>query len=255
MDSLAILAGFFVGAIVGVTGVGGGALMTPFLILWLGVEPAVAIGTDLLYAAVTKVCGAIIHDRAGNVDRGLLGGLAVGSLPATLLVLVLLAQAGGGETDSLALSIPLGIALLLTALVLLARPFWLKLRHRRAQSGHRLHPGWVPGAGAFLGAMVSLTSIGAGALGLTLLMLLRPSLPTLQLIGTDLAHAAVLASVAGLGHAWLGHVDGSLLLTLLLGSLPGVWLGSRLSARLPEPLLRFALAVLLTATAGKLVFS
>jgi uncharacterized protein len=254
MDLAQIFSGFAVGAIVGVTGVGGGALMTPLLVLLFGVAPATAVGTDLLYAAVTKTGGTLVHARRGHVDWRIVGRLAAGSLPAAVLVLLLVSflVPGGLGGAHKTITFFLGIALLLTAVVLLFRRRLLAL----AQSGRppaddRVWPTVL--AGAVLGALVALSSVGAGALGVTALFFLYPGLAAIRIVGADLAHAVPLTLVAGLGHWWLGSIDWPLLATLLVGSLPGVWLGSHLAPRIPERVLRPVLAGMLVLAGGKLI--
>ncbi len=250
-------AGFVVGAIVGLTGVGGGSLMTPLLVLLFGIHPATAVGTDLLYAAITKSGGSIVHARRGSVDWRVVGLLAAGSLPATALTLTLVSlfapQGLGGATKLL--SFALGIALLLTAASLIFR--------RHLQAFALTHIPVVPNPrrtalltvvmGAFLGTLVSLSSVGAGALGVTALFFLYPKMPALRIVGSDLAHAVPLTLVAGIGHWWFGNVDWSLLGALLVGSLPGIFLGSHLAAHVPDRILRPILAGMLVLVGSKLI--
>ena len=259
MDIAQIFSGFAVGAIVGVTGVGGGALMTPLLVLLFGVAPATAVGTDLLYAAITKSGGTWVHARHGRVDWRVVRRLAAGSLPAAILTLLLVANfvpgGLGGAQETIA-SV-LGIALLLTAGALLFRKRLLAWGGRRAEStpvalaSTRAWPTVL--VGALLGSLVALTSVGAGALGVTALLLLYPGLAAIRIVGADLAHAVPLTLVAGLGHWWLGSIDWTLLATLLTGSLPGVLIGSHLAHRIPERLLRPTLAGVLVLAGGKLI--
>jgi uncharacterized protein len=254
MDFLAVISGFFVGAIVGLTGVGGGSLMTPLLIGVFKLNPAVAIGTDLWFAAITKSGGAISHQRMGHVDRRITLRLLMGSLPAAVFTLWLMHSTALAKNGSQLLTGTLGVALLLTALSVAYRQVWQAL-------GLRLER-WLPAqhksaltvaAGALLGVLVSLSSIGAGAIGATLLLLLYPRLPTHRIVGTDIAHAVPLTLVAGIGHAALGHVEWSLLLALLAGSLPGIWLGARLTRALPEQWVRGLLCVSLLGAGLKLL--
>ncbi|GAB4347489.1 MAG: sulfite exporter TauE/SafE family protein [Gammaproteobacteria bacterium] len=254
MDPLFTVLGFLVGAVVGFTGVGGGSLMTP-LLLMLGVSPATAVGTDLLYAALTK-CGAVwVHGRQRTVAWSVVGRMALGSIPAALLAVLLLRgrMGEGGELERIVVA-TLSVSLVLTALVLLARerigavataggPF---SRWRERWRG----PATVV-AGALIGVLVALSSVGAGALGAAVLVVLYPGLRAVHVVGTDLAHAVPLAAVAGLGHLHLGTVDGALLASLLAGSLPGIYLGTRIGGRLPERYMRRALGcVLLTVGVG-----
>ena len=255
MDPIQILSGFVVGAIVGITGVGGGALMTPLLVLLFGVAPATAVGTDLLYAAITKTAGVVAHARHGRIEWPIVRRLAAGSLPAALVVLLLVSTLAPGGLGAAHTTVTffLGIALLLTALALLFRQrllAWATTRQRPAVT-NRAWPTIL--AGAVLGVLVSLSSVGAGALGVTVLLLLYPGLAAVRIVGADLAHAVPLAFVAGLGHWWLGSIDVPLLASLLVGSLPGVWLGSHFAHRIPERVLRHLLAGMLLLAGGKLI--
>lgn len=245
-----IISGALVGLLVGITGVGGGSLMTPILIL-LGIDYRIAIGTDLLYAALTKAGGAISHARMGHVNWRLVGLLAAGSIPASLLTAYLLDSVFNGETDyAPLLTSSLGIMLILTALVLLFR--------RRLREDAQHEPGVIGrfaqqhaapitlASGLFLGVFVTLSSVGAGAFCAALLMVLYPRLKALHVVGTDIAHAVPLTLIAGMSH-WviLGNVDFKLLSGLLIGSLPAVHFGSRLAARIPNKILQPLLATLL----------
>ncbi|KUM05402.1 sulfite exporter TauE/SafE family protein [Chromobacterium subtsugae] len=254
MDLGYTVAGLAVGFIVGLTGVGGGSLMTPIL-LWFGISPATAVGTDLLYAALTKAGGVAAHHRQRHIDWRITLHLALGSVPAAMLTLGLLSwlHVPSQVMDAL-FRFVLGIALLLTAAAILCKPWLVRLGQRHFGSlgvGERLWPTAL--VGAVLGVLVTLSSIGAGALGTLALFLLYPALPTSRLIGTEIAHAVPLTLVAGLGHAGMGHLDWVLLLKLLSGSLPGIWLGSRLTGRLADHWLRPTLAVMLALAGGKLV--
>lgn len=250
------LAGFAVGAVVGMTGVGGGSLMTPLLVLVFGIHPATAVGTDLLYAAVTKSGGTLVHALRGSVDWRVTALLSAGSLPAAVLTLDLLApRLAANAAGSPLVSIALGCALLLTAAALIFRRRLQTLPQRgfAARLGPRSRAWLTVGSGAALGALVSLSSVGAGALGVTAVLLLHPKLPTLRIVGSDLAHAVPLTLVAGLGHWWLGSVDWALLGSLLAGSLPGIFIGSHFAGRLPERILRPALAAMLILIGGRLI--
>ena len=249
-------AGFAVGAIVGLTGVGGGSLMTPLLVLGFGVAPVTAVGTDLLFASVTKLGGAASHGLKGHVDWKVTGWLAAGSVPAALAATALLAVLPpAGPQARAVVSIALGAMLVLTALALLFRKALYAWAARRGESrGPRRHPAAATVAlGAFLGAAVALSSVGAGAIGVTALMLLFPTLAATRIVGTDIAHAVPITLVAGLGHAALGHVDTGLLASLLAGSLPGILLGSHLAARLPERALRGSIAAVMLFAGAKLI--
>ena len=255
MDPIYSLSGFAVGAIVGLTGVGGGSLMTPLLVLLFGIHPATAVGTDLLYAAITKAGGSLSHGRQGHVDWKIAGLLALGSIPAAIVTIIALSYFPiHGSAASSIVTAALGVALLLTAAAILFRGRLVDYAIRNEAAAYRRHIAPITVAvGAVIGALVSVTSIGAGALGTAALFFLFPRLPTLRIIGTDIAHAVPLTLVAGLGHWWLGTVDWLLLGSLLVGSLPGIWLGSRLAARLPDTVLRSLLSVLLVLVGTKLI--
>ena len=254
MDLLAVFSGFAVGAIVGVTGVGGGSLMTPLLLSVFKLSPAVAIGTDLWFAAITKSGGAWAHHRHGHVDYRITGLLLLGSLPATLVMIGLMHFTGITRGWAASLTVALGVALLLTAVAVAYRQVWtvLGLRLERWLPPRR-RAAFTVAAGALLGVLVSLSSIGAGAIGATLILLLYPRLPAHRIVGTDIAHAVPLTLVAGIGHATLGHVDWVLLGSLLVGSLPGIWLGAQLTKALPERLVRAFLSLALVAAGLKVL--
>ena len=254
MDFLATLSGFGVGAIIGMTGVGGGSLMTPLLLSVFKLNPAVAIGTDLCFAAITKVAGASSHHRSGHVDWRITGLLLAGSIPAALATVALMHLTGLAKGWASTLTFSLGVALLLTALVVFYKQAWhaVGLRLERWIPESRKAPLTVL-CGLVLGVLVSLTSIGAGAIGATLIMLLYPRLASHQVVGTDIAHAVPLTLVAGIGHAALGHVDWQLLLALVIGSVPGIWLGAQLTRRMPERLVRTLLCLSLVTAGIKVI--
>jgi len=258
MDYLYTLSGFAVGAIVGLTGVGGGSLMTPLLVLVFGIHPATAVGTDLLYAALTKAGGTVAHGRKGHIDWAITARLALGSIPAAALTIWVLAQLPkGSNTIGAIISNGLGFALMLTAIAIL---FGRRLRayaaaHEESPLRQRHLPVITVAVGAILGVLVTISSVGAGALGVAALFFLYPSLSPVRIVGSDVAHAVPLTLVAGLGHWLLGGVDWALLGALLLGSLPGIWLGSHVSAKVPEHILRRLLASMLVLIGGKLVFA
>ena len=263
MDFNYSLAGLFVGTIVGLTGVGGGSLMTPLLVLLFGIPPTIAIGTDLLYASMTKAGGAAVHGLKKAVDWRVVGWLALGSVPASVITLTYLSghQHLTEDGDSL-LKAALGVMLLATAIALVYRKPLQAWADARGRSGeHALHatkisphPLATVVVGAAIGAAVSLSSIGAGAVGVTALLLLYPRMVTAKVVGTDIAHAVPLTLVAGLGHASLGNVDWNLLIWLLVGSLPGVVIGSLLTSRLPEPVIRNILVALLVTVGGRMLW-
>ncbi|MCW5666913.1 MAG: sulfite exporter TauE/SafE family protein [Piscinibacter sp.] len=259
VDAVTAVAGALVGVVVGLTGVGGGALMTPILLLVFGVAPHTAIGTDLLFAAATKVVGTAVHHNAGTVDWRIVRRLACGSLPAALATLAWMQWSGAGRISAGVLINAVAVALLITALGMLFKErlhaFGRHLRVDLPQRFKAVQPGLTVLTGAVLGVMVTLTSIGAGALGTVALVYLYPlRLTPAKLVGTDLAHAIPLALVAGLGHLLLGNVDFALLGNLMLGSVPGVLLGSLLSTRLPQQRVQQAIAVVLGLVALKLLW-
>ena len=257
IDPLRSLSGFAVGLLVGLTGVGGGALMTPLLILVFGIHPATAVGTDLLYAAVTKSAGVAVHGWNGTVDWRVTGRLAAGSIPATILTLFALHYVGGAagpEHFSAFLSTMLGVALILTASVVLLHQKILRLAGTYIGDPEPRRTAILTVAGgAALGALVSLSSVGAGAIGATAIILLYPRLSMARIVGSDIAHAVPLTFVAGLGYWLLGSVDWLLLGSLILGSVPGIVVGSHASARVPDRILRPILAVALAAVGSKLI--
>lgn len=259
-DIAIILAGFAVGLIVGLTGVGGGSLMTPILIFFFGVKPYLAVGTDLLFAAFTKMGGTLNLARQNLVPWRVVGLLSAGSLPAALLTLLVLRQLGPASpaVQSLMTS-TLGLALLLTAAAMLYKAARGKQLPRTLPEGqlhtatHTRHWSLPVLFGAVIGMLVTLTSVGAGAIGVSVLLLLFPLLPLPRIVAADIAYAVPLTLVAGLGHASLGSVDWPLLAKLLAGSLPGIWLGTRLMRHTPERLVRSALSVLLAYAGLKLI--
>ena len=264
-DIAFIVAGFAVGLIVGLTGVGGGSLMTPVLIFFFGVKPHLAIGTDLLFAAFTKLGGTVSMARQRLVPWRVVGLLSAGSIPAALAALWLLHYLGpASDRVQHLMTTTLGVALLLTAAATLykvlafsAQRQAAELAARRANAANAAEPRhWsLPVLlGAVIGVMVTFTSVGAGAIGVTVLLLVFPHLPLPRIVAADIAYAVPLTLVAGMGHASLGSVDWPLLAQLLAGSLPGIWLGSRLVSRTPERLIRSALSVLLAWAGATLVF-
>jgi uncharacterized membrane protein YfcA len=256
MDLPYSVAGLTVGVLVGLTGVGGGSLMTPVLVLGFGISPVVAVGTDLLFAAITKCGGVVAHSLKGNVDWRITGLLAAGSVPGAALAIVGLSLASPvGRSAHRLISTTLGAMLVLTALALAFRTRVIAWARSRADSRWiARHPRHAAVAiGAFIGVAVSLSSVGAGAIGVTALILLFPTLATTRIVGTDIAHAVPITLVAGIGHAILGNTNWGLLGALLIGSLPGIFIGSHLAARLPERLVRHSLIAVLLLAGGKLV--
>lgn len=269
-----ILGGALVGFVVGATGVGGGSLMTPLLTLVFNVPAQVAVGTDLLFAAITKAGGAVAHARRGNVHWAITGWLVAGSVPAavaTLAAVQILKPDAALFAEVVKRA--LGLALFLTAGALLFKAQIQALGKRFAVRDERVvalaaavGAGYLPlteervvrplptlATGAAIGVLVTLTSVGAGVLGVVALFFLYPLLPARQIVGADIAHAVPLTLVAGLGHAVLGTVNWTLLGTLLIGSLPAIYLGAAVAHRLPERTLRLALATLLVGIGFKLL--
>ena len=253
-----VIAGLVVGFIVGMTGVGGGSLMTPIL-LWFGINPATAVGTDLLYAAITKSSGVLVHRKNKNIDWAITGWLTLGSVPAVAMTLWFLSTLHTApDAMNAIIKQALGFVLFATALAIFFKKRLLEFAHKRAggnynPSGSRLNVMTVI-TGLILGTMVALTSIGAGALGTVALFILYPLLPTRRLVGTEIAHAVPLTLVAGLGHASMGNMDWGVLGFLLVGSLPGIWLGSHLTGRISDEVLRPCLATMLVLIGYKLAF-
>lgn len=247
---------FAVGALVGMTGVGGGSLMTPLLILLFGVYPATAVGTDLLHAAVTKTAGSLLHGLNRTIDWRVVRRLAAGSIPMTA---VTIATLSAFDINSAAgrhfINAVLTLALIVTALTLVFRD---RIVARFSTRFGVLPPRQVAvltvATGAALGALVSISSVGAGAIGVTALVLLYPRLPAARIIGSDIAHAVPLTLAGGIGHLLLGSVDLQIFVFLILGSVPGVLLGSYAAIRIPERALRFVLAGTLAVVATKLGF-
>ncbi len=264
MDPRLVVVGLVVGLLVGLTGVGGSSILTPLLILTLGVKPLVAVGTDLAYSVPTKLLGALIHRRQGTVEWRVVGLLCVGGLPASLAglgLLALLRARLGLDTINVALKHGVGALLLIVAVVIVLSP-WL----RRRQSGRPLGVtelpallwtrgtrGGVIALGALVGVLVSLTSIGAGSVTVPVLYLLLPRLGLRRVVGSDVSFAALLIPTVALGHLGMGDVNLGLSLNLLAGSLPGVFIGSKLCARLPDTWLRPAMAGALLFAGTRLV--
>lgn len=250
------LAGFAIGILVGATGVGGGALMTPLLIVLFGIHPAVAVGTDLLHAAVTKTAGSFVHGFNRTIDWRVVGRLATGSVPATAVTIAALSRLDiNGPVTQQLIGVMLAFALLLTAATLLFR--------KAIAARYALRIGDLPAnkialltvvVGGVLGVLVSISSVGAGAIGVTALVLLYPKLPTARIVGSDIAHAVPLTLVAGVGHWVLGSIDWQIFAPLILGSVPGILIGSYAAIRIPETALRVVLAVTLVVVAIKLSF-
>ncbi|MEQ1525262.1 MAG: sulfite exporter TauE/SafE family protein [Gallionella sp.] len=259
MDGMYTLSGFLVGMIVGVTGVGGGSLMTPLLVLVFGVSPATAVGTDLLYASLTKTLGGWVHSRKGSVDWKVTGLLAMGSLPAAVITISLLKFiALDAKTLKTVVTSVLSVALLATATALLLKDSIKKIARRKDGTVYELHHRYLAAAtiatGVVVGTLVTISSVGAGVLGTVALLFLYPRMSAVKVVGTDIVHAVPLTAVAGMGHLALGTVDLVLLGSLLLGSLPGIYVGSHLSSKVPEKVLRPLLAAMLLIIGLKMMF-
>lgn len=255
IDWLYAMSGFGVGLLVGITGVGGGSLMTPLLILLFGIHPATAVGTDLLYAAATKTCGTIVHGFNSSIDWRVVGRLAAGSVPMTGVTLFLLSRVDlTARPAEHFLTFMLSLALLATAIALVFRKRLIEYCGKRigVLSDRRTAMLTVI-TGGTLGVLVSLSSVGAGALGVTALILLYPRLPTARIVGSDIAHAVPLTLAAGAGHWIMGSIDPHILGSLLVGSIPGIIVGSYAAVRVPDAALRFTLAAVLAVVGGRLV--
>lgn len=255
INPLYTLSGLAVGFLVGLTGVGGGSLMTPLLVLAFGIHPTTAVGTDLLYAAATKTVGTGVHGWKGTVQWGIVGRLALGSVPGAAITLFLLSKMGmHADSRHGLIAIVLGWALIVTAIAIVFRKTIVSFFATRTQA---LEPGQTTILtillGLVLGVLVSLTSVGAGAIGMTVLLVLYPKRDIAQLVGSDIAHAVPLTLLAGLGHWMMGSVDWKLLVSLLTGSIPGIVIGSLLAARTPDGVLRPILASTLVLVGGKLL--
>ena len=251
MDLAYSAAGFVVGFIVGMTGVGGGSLMTPILVLVFNVKPALAVGTDLLYAAITKGGGIWVHNRNGTVHWRVTALMLTGSMPSAFLTVLMLKQLNARGIDYQGvITAALGIALILTSIAILTKSKVVQIaraeQFRPLKAIHRrLRTPITVICGVILGVLVTLSSVGAGALGTVMLFFLYPRWDAKRIVGTDLAHAVPLTALAGLGHAHLGSVDYRMLGSLLIGSLPGIYLGSHLGIRLPDAVVRPVLAGML----------
>jgi len=255
MDIGFIFSGFLVGLLVGLTGVGGGSLMTPILVLFFHIKPALAVGTDLLYASITKSVGIFAHGKLGNIDWKIVKRLMLGSIPASIFTTYYLRQIDVSSTDAVdIIKFYLGIALLLTSVAVIFRPFLIERSKANLLKTDNAIAIATILLGLVLGGLVTLTSVGAGALGVTALLLIYPKIGITKIVGTDIAHAVPLTLVAGIGHASLGTVDYSLLSVLLIGSIPGIYIGSHLSSKVSEQSVRYVLALILIYVGQKLIF-
>jgi uncharacterized membrane protein YfcA len=251
-----IFSGFAVGLLVGMTGVGGGSLMTPLLTLLFGVTPSVAVGTDLAFASFTKSAGTVTHRSRGNVQWPIVGRLCMGALPAALLATLALHYLGPlNAAIGQVIRYSIAVSVLLTVVAILFRAkmlAWVSSNPSRQLQGTTLAAATIA-SGAVLGSLVTVSSIGAGAIGATLLVMLYPKLSPAEVAGTDIAYAVPLTAIAAAGHWWLGSIDWLLLVTLLVGSVPGITLGSLAAKAVPERFLRGLLAMTLAGVAVKLM--
>ena len=256
IDPLFSLSGFVVGLLVGMTGVGGGSLMTPLLILLFGVHPAAAVGTDLLYAAATKTGGSLVHGLARSIDWRVVRRLASGSVPATIATVAFLSRL---DLDSAAarsfITVVLSFALFATAFALIFGGPLIALYRSRVEALDVRHTAVSTVlVGAVLGVLVTISSVGAGAIGVVALVLLYPQLPMARIVGSDIAHAVPLTLIAGSGHWWMGSVDWHIIGSLLAGSLPGIFVGSYFAVRIPERALKLVLACVLLVVASRMAY-
>ncbi len=259
-EILTIGAGLLVGALVGVTGVGGGSIMTPLLIFGFDIKPVIAIGTDLLFAGFTKLSGTLKTAKDRNIDWLIVGRLSIGSIPASFITLWMMNQLGlSSEPVESTIRCLLGLALLLTAAATIyknSRSSTLSKKDLISSYPIRVthvNPTLTIILGATIGGLVTLTSVGAGAIGVSALLILYPMLQMKRVIAADIAYAVPLTLLAGMGHAAMGSVDFKLLALLLTGSIPGIWLGSQLVNQLPEQLIRTILSSCLALTGLKLI--
>lgn len=252
-----IVTGFAVGLLIGMTGVGGGSLMTPLLTLLFGVSPTLAVGTDLAFAAVTKSTGTLAHRLTGTVNWQIVKRLCIGALPSALAATFALKHFGTLDKElAQIIRYAIGSSVLLTVIALLFRSKmqgWIKAHPEKQLHGKALVLATVV-AGAILGTLVTISSIGAGAIGATILVMLYPRLTAAEVAGTDIAYAVPLTAIAACGHWWLGSIDWTLLMTLLIGSVPGITIGSFIARAVPEKFLRGILATTLTGVAAKMLF-
>jgi uncharacterized membrane protein YfcA len=257
MDVTYIVSGFAVGVLVGMTGVGGGSLMTPLLTLLFGVPPSVAVGTDLAFASITKTAGTFTHRLRGTVRWDIVKLLCYGALPAAILTTLALKHFGTVDKNIgqiIRYSIAGSVLLTVVAILFKGKMLkWLNAHPDRQLQGKALGTATIV-SGVVLGTLVTVSSIGAGAIGATLLVMLYPRLSSAEVAGTDIAYAVPLTAIAAFGHWWLGSIDWALLLMLLIGSVPGITLGSWFARSVPEKFLRVLLAMTLTGVAAKLIY-
>lgn len=259
MDILFIAAGALVGSIIGLTGVGGGSLMTPILVLGFGVTPSIAVGTDLLYAALTKASGVFFHQINHTIDWKVVALLGSGSIPTSMATIFFLGQIKelGVNYDGIMMK-TLSIMLILTAFIIVIKNHILSFTHHKSTNNkfllilYNYRPQITIVCGICLGFLVTISSVGAGAIGSAILFLLYPSKKPISIVGTDLAHAVPLTAIAGSGHLYFGTIDFNLLTGLLIGGIPSVYIGSLIGKKLPDNLLRPVIALLLFSMGIKL---
>jgi uncharacterized membrane protein YfcA len=250
MDLAFSLAGLVVGLAVGATGVGGGSLMTPILILFYGITPTVAVGTDLIYASISKAFGVTLHSRNGSLDWKLVGWLSIGSVPAALLTLLFLHEQTPGKGLDQMIKLTLSVAIVVTALFTVFQDRIMSLIRRSPGSAEAIET-WrwqrpmTVVCGVAIGALVTISSVGAGVIGMMMLLLLYPKHPPIRLVGSDLAHAVLITAIAGAGHASLGSVNWPMLGALLIGAIPGIYIGTRIGFRLDPKALKKVISALL----------
>ena len=256
IDPLYSLSGFVVGALVGMTGVGGGSLMTPILIMLFGIHPSTAVGTDLLYAAATKTGGSLVHGFARSIDWRVVGRLATGSIPATIVTLGALSHFNlSGDAARNLITLVLSFALFATAIVLVfGNAIVAAYRARVSEFDPQRTAINTVIVGTLLGVLVSISSVGAGAIGVIALIMLYPQLPMARIVGSDIAHAVPLTLIAGTGHWMMGSVDWHIMGSLLAGSLPGIFVGSYFAVRIPERALKLVLATTLFVVASRIAY-
>lgn len=254
MDPIIALAGLFVGFVVGLTGMGGGALMTPILVLLFKIEPLAAVSSDIVASMIMKPIGGGVHFKRGSVNKQLVKWLVMGSIPSAFLGVVLLKMLGTGVGLQGVIKSALGVALLVVAFGLVIRPILTKAR-KPGDSVMPLQVKKVPTLliGIVGGLIVGLTSVGSGSLMIILLLMLYPSFKLSELVGTDLVQAVPLVASAALGHVLFGDFQLSLTASILIGAIPGVFIGAQLSARAPDHIIRPALIIVLLASASKLL--
>ena len=250
MDLYFIIAGAVVGFIVGLTGVGGGSLMTPLLVLGFNIQPAIAVGTDLLYAAITKSGGLWSHHKLNNIDWSIVKNLAKGSIPSTIIAVIVINYFDiSNDAFEQLVSVTLGFMLIVTSATII-----FKKQLSQFQSDREPSQLLIISIGAVLGILVTLTSVGAGAICSALLFILYPMMKTTKIVGTDIAHAVPLTAIAGFGHFQLGNVDYLLLISLIAGSLPAIYVGAKLGQKLPDGILKPFLALTLLVIGVKFSF-